>query len=196
MKYTAYALALLALVSLMPLRLEAITTDLGRFPTEDYSVGLNLKQGNVDKDGHLEFWSRPGDDLNWLPAAPGSRVLGSSLVGINFSASAVDVLGASFSVRQTHSSSAQGAVRVHGYRNGVQIGVTAWFTNLGVRPNRFAFDLPDVDRIVIESKPLPGRGLWYKMKDLTVEPVPEPSSILALLAGLLVSAGIAHKRRK
>jgi hypothetical protein len=59
------------------------------------------------------------------------------------------------------------AVRVLGYRNGVEVARSDWSGELGTSFAWFGIGLRGVDRVVFEADPAPGGGGWYALDDLT-----------------------------
>ena len=62
------------------------------------------------------------------------------------------------------------AIRVYGYRDGVEVAATDWFTDLGAEPAWFPMNLTGVDCITIEAAPVYGGAAWYAMDDFTFSP--------------------------
>jgi len=60
----------------------------------------------------------------------------------------------------------------------VKVATTGWFADIDDRPDWFAMDLVEIDRMVIESIPVDNGGGWYGMDNLTFEPTPEPSTLV------------------
>lgn len=86
-------------------------------------------------------------------------------MGIGFG-SVVEVKGAYFKGQGNTGSSAR-AIRVRGFRDGLEIAATDWFRQLGDEPAWFNMNLQGVDRIVIEADAANGKMAWYAMDDLT-----------------------------
>lgn len=67
------------------------------------------------------------------------------------------------------------AIRAIGYRAGLEVERTNWFTDFAADPTWFAMDLCDIDRLVIVGEPsraVPDAG-WYGIDDLTYTPLSE-----------------------
>jgi hypothetical protein len=156
-------------------------------------AGLDWEYGNAGYNGNQGAWVVPpvGDD-NHPKSEPRNVVnaWGCTLLGIQLPQN-VNVLGAYFGSQGSGSAITTG-VRVHGFLNGSQTGMTDWFTDIDTHPDWFAMNLNNVDRIVIESVPTINGGGWYGMDDFTYQVVPEPAS-MALIG--LFAAGIWVKRR-
>lgn len=58
-------------------------------------------------------------------------------------------------------------LRVIGYRDGRQVGETAWFHDISDRPTVFDVNLDNVDRVVFESIAAVSGGGFYALDDLT-----------------------------
>lgn len=58
-------------------------------------------------------------------------------------------------------------LRVIGYRDGKQVGETAWFHGISDRPTAFDVNLDNVDRVVFESIAAVAGGGFYALDDLT-----------------------------
>lgn len=193
--------ALAACLCLMPLRATAVVVNFDDLPYEFVLTGTNYaglswEQGNAGYQGNIGAWHTP-PAKNSNPNTPPHNVInawGSTLIGIRFP-TPVNFEGAFFASQGDPSLPLTPGVRVHGYLLGVETEVTGWFTDLDTHPDWFAVNLGNVDRIVFESIPTEGGGGWYGMDDLTYTPVPEPSSILALLTGLVGIGGIAVRKR-
>ena len=57
-------------------------------------------------------------------------------------------------------------VRAVGYRDGVQVRETEWFTELSAAPRWFSMELEKIDRVVLEAEPVVGKSAWYAIDDL------------------------------
>jgi len=57
-------------------------------------------------------------------------------------------------------------VRAVGYRDGVQVSLTEWFTELSDSPRWFSMELEKIDRVVLEAEPVIGKAAWYAIDDL------------------------------
>ena len=58
-------------------------------------------------------------------------------------------------------------VRAVGYSNGVEVGKTAWFTDVDETPSWFAIDLVGIDRVEFEAQPIFEGAGFYGLDDLT-----------------------------
>jgi hypothetical protein len=90
---------------------------------------------------------------------------GDTLMGIGFP-EPVDVRG-TFIAGQASEGVWAEAVRVIGYRDGREVGRTAWHESISDTPAWFAIDLFDVDRIVFEAQPVFRGAAWYAIDDFT-----------------------------
>ena len=86
------------------------------------------------------------------------------------------------------------AVRVHGFRDGLEIATTDWFTDVDEQPDWFDISLDNVDRIVVESQADFGNVAgWYGMDNFTFTVVPEPNAVLMFLCAAVT---VRHQRRR
>jgi hypothetical protein len=90
---------------------------------------------------------------------------GDTRMGIGFS-QPVDVHGAYFAGQADPAVWTTG-VQVIGYRNGVVVGRTEWFRQIGAEPKWFAMNLRGVDRLEIAAEAVLNGAGWYGMDDLT-----------------------------
>lgn len=157
-------------------------------------AGLYWEPGGPGYQGNLGYWLV--DSASSPPSGRGYVVnaYGSTLLGIGFPGR-VNVSGAYFWVGGNPIGWTTGA-RVHGYRSGAEVAVTDWFTDMDTQYDWFAMNLNDVDRIVVESVPVNQGGGWYHMDDLTYEPIPEPSALVALAVGVLPLGAALMRRRR
>lgn len=158
-------------------------------------AGLTWEYGNTGTYGNTGIWvsangwsSYPHSGTNLV-----CNGWGCSRIGITFP-TRVDILGAYFAQQGAYLPYPSG-VRVHGFRGGQEICVTDWFSQIGPNPAWFAINIADVDRIVIEKQPSDNFAC-YGMDDLTYTPVPEPSPLFALLAGLVGVGGVKRRRKR
>ncbi len=93
---------------------------------------------------------------------------GDTRMGITFP-DLVDLKGAYFSGQENQAIWAKG-IRIHGYRSGVEVVKTTWFTEITADPTWFAMKFEAVDRIVIEAKPAMNGAGFYAIDDLTFSP--------------------------
>ncbi|MCH7545565.1 MAG: hypothetical protein IID30_04090 [Planctomycetes bacterium] len=63
-------------------------------------------------------------------------------------------------------------LRVIGYREGIEIGHTDWFKQIGKVPAWLEINLIGADRIVFQSRAVHDGGGWYALDDLTFSPQP------------------------
>lgn len=156
-------------------------------------AGLTWEVGGPGYQGNLGYWGL------WSGGYSGYNhvfnAYGSTLLGIGFSGR-VNVGGAWFAGHGAPISRTTG-IRVHGYRSGTEIAITDWFTDMDTQYDWFGMNLIDVDRIVVESIPVNQGGGAYAMDDLTYEPIPEPSALVALAVGVIpFGASLAMRRRR
>jgi len=90
---------------------------------------------------------------------------GDTSMGIAFP-SPVDVHGAYFAGFSDQTVWTKG-IRVLGYLGGTKVQETPWFDKIGGAYQWMVMDLEQVDRIVIEAKPVVLGAGWYAMDDLT-----------------------------
>lgn len=62
------------------------------------------------------------------------------------------------------------AIRVVGYRDGLEVGDTGWYSQIGETLEWFDMDLRGVDRVVFEGVPVINGAGWFAMDDLTYTP--------------------------
>ncbi len=164
-----------------------------------YYKDLYWEYGNPGYYNINGSWKCPepinSTDYYYCPAS-GTQYLtnswGCTELGIQF-LKPVEVIGANFSGHGYIGNWAEG-VRVHGFRDGIEVAVTQWFMDIDQTPNWFAINLTNVDRIVIEAKPASniengapyGIYGWYGMDDLAYDVIPEPASLMLLSLGTMV----------
>ena len=114
------------------------------------------------------LWSIPSQRVKTNPSSGDLCAVnkwGDTQMGIGFP-EPVDVHGAYFagvSGRGVWTS----AIRVIGYFDGEIAHETEWFSEIGSKPQWFAMELLNVDRIVIVAEPVLDGAGWYCMDDLT-----------------------------
>ena len=77
---------------------------------------------------------------------------GDTQMGVGFGGQ-VDLDGAWLAGQGTLGSWTSG-VQAVGYRDGVEVGRTAWFESIGAEPTWFAIDLDDIDRVEFVARPV------------------------------------------
>ena len=148
-------------------------------------AGLTWESGNNGYNDNQGSWvTQSSSDITFPYSEPIDAInyWGCTLLGIDFPTQ-VDVSGAYFA-GQGSQNAWTNEVRVHGYRNGIEVATTDWFTDIDSHPDWFAMNLTQVDRIVIESNPVNNGGGWYGMDNLTYN-VPEPATMSLLGLGAL-----------
>ncbi|MDO8585417.1 MAG: PEP-CTERM sorting domain-containing protein [Armatimonadota bacterium] len=159
----------------------------------DYA-GLVWELGNAGALGNQGYWLVSASGYPHSGHYYVMNAYGSTLMGIGFPI-VVNVTGAYFAAQGAPIGWTTG-LRVHGYRSGLEVGVTDWFTDIDTQSDWFAIGLNNVDRIVVESVPVLEGGGIYAMDDFTYEPVPEPSSIITLVFGIASAAGLLRRRAR
>ena len=122
-----------------------------------------------EHDGSAGRWLVPSHSATTARPQSGQRYAinewGDAAMGIGFP-QRVDVDGAWFAA-QGGRGSATTAVRALGYRDGEEVARSEWLEPIATTPAWLAMDLRDVDRIVIEARPMRGGAGWFAMDDLT-----------------------------
>ncbi len=124
------------------------------------------------RNGQQGIWVVPSSRATYYPHSGRHNVVnkwGDTRMGIAFP-DAVDVQGAWFAGQGGGEGVWAAGIRVLGYRDGRHTCTTEWFPSVGRTPEWFAMELLDVDRIVIEARPVYGGAGWYAMDDLTYVP--------------------------
>ena len=120
-------------------------------------------------DGSAGRWLVPSHGATTARPRSGQRYAinewGDAAMGIGFP-QRVDVDGAWFAA-QGGRGSATTAVRALGYRDGEEVAHSDWLDTITTEPAWLAMDLRDVDRIVIEARPVRGGAGWFAMDDLS-----------------------------
>jgi len=164
------------------------------FVTGTTYAGLTWEEGNLGVGGNVGVWSTGG--ILSYPHSPPVNLIngyGCTMIGIGFPAM-VDMSGAYVGQQGNGGFPSTTGVRVHGYLDGVQTGVTAWFTDIQTDPQWFDMSiLTNVDRIVFESVPVYDNGGSYGLDNLTFTYVPEPAGLAALSSA---AAALLARRRK
>lgn len=126
-----------------------------------------------EHDGRPGRWLVPARSAAVTPAHSGERYAinewGDAAMGIGFPRR-VSVEGAWFAA-QGGRGSATTAVRALGYRDGKEVAHSEWLESIGPSPRWLAMDLKDVDRLVVEARPVRGGAGWFAMDDLTFRDV-------------------------
>jgi len=157
-------------------------------------AGLTWEIGNQGYMGNQGYWIVPSSLSSYPHSYPHNAInaWGCTQLGISFS-TAVDILGAYFAAQGGDVFGWTSGVRVHGYCEDTEVGVTPWFNDIDTHPDWFAMNLKGVNRIVIESIPVDHGGGWYGMDDLTY--IPEPATpFLFGLGGLMIRRVKLKKR--
>jgi hypothetical protein len=151
---------------------------------------LSWEQGNLGFSNQVGLWVTP--DLSgpsYPHSGPHNLVNGggSTLIGIGFPKPA-DIAGAFIAVQGNGASAWAHRLRVHGFAEGLEVGVTDWFEPITTTPTWFDMSaLRNVDRILFETPPILENQAYYGLDDLTFTYVPEPASLsLLALGGLLL----------
>lgn len=71
--------------------------------------------------------------------------------------------------RHSDEGTATPGLRIVGYRDGVEVGRSAPFHDVGVSPSWWSPQLPEVDRIVFLADPVAGGAGWFAIDDLTFD---------------------------
>jgi hypothetical protein len=163
--------------------------------------GLSFEYGNTGSYGRTGNWICPTPSSGNYFNCPSSGThnlsngWGCTEIGIQFPKPA-NVFSAYFAAQGYQSNWTQG-IRVRGYRDGAEVAATDWLTTISQAPVKLEINLMNVERIVIECKPVdPEREEytygWYGMDDLTFEiiEIPEPATLILLGLG-----GLAATRR-
>ena len=133
----------------------------------DRNRGPDWVANNRGRNGAQGVWAVPSLGATYHPNS-GQRYItnkwGDTSMGIGFGG-VVDVEGVYVAGQAARGAWTTG-LRVIGYRGGVEIGRTGWFTDIDAEPSYFSIDLGDVDRIVFESTPVLNGGGWYALDDL------------------------------
>jgi len=158
--------------------------------------GLTWELGNTGYGGNVGFWGVPStDDPYSHPHSPPRDVVngwGCSQIGISFPG-VVDMGGAYIAGQGNGPFTS--ALRVHGYRNGLEVSDTDWFRSITTTPAWFDMSaLANVDRIVFESVVVYQNTGVYGLDDLTFTYIPEPAGLAAL--SFAAAALLARRRRK
>ena len=93
---------------------------------------------------------------------------GDTRMGIGFGR-VVDLEGA-WIAGQTAPSVWARRLRAVGYRDGVEVAASDWFTDIDAEHSWFAIGLEGVDRVVFEADARVAGGAWYGLDDLTYTP--------------------------
>lgn len=95
---------------------------------------------------------------------------GDTRMGIGFPDGPVTVVGAWVAGQGAGRGVWPAGLRVVGYRDGQEVGSTAWFDGIRAEPSWLAIDLREVDRIIFEARPTTGAAAWYALDDFTFLP--------------------------
>lgn len=119
-------------------------------------------------DGSAGRWLVPAYSATAAQPHSGERFAinewGDTAMGIGFP-HPVDVEGAWFAA-QGGPGSATTAVRALGYRSGKEVARSEWLESIAREPAWLAMNLREVDRIVIEARPVRSGAGWFAMDDL------------------------------
>ncbi len=114
-------------------------------------------------------WVVPRERATYRPHS-GERYVtntwGDTRMGIGFPDGPVTVVGAWVAGQGAGRGVWPAGLRVVGYRDGTEVGATAWFEGVRAEPSWLAIDLREVDRIVFEARPLSRSSAWYALDDL------------------------------
>ena len=129
---------------------------------------IRPEESRKERRGQPGIWVVPSRRATTSPNSGEHNVVnkwGDPRMGIGFPG-LVDVDGAYFAGQSGEGVWTTG-VRVLGYRDGVIVQETDWFTEIGAKPAWFEMALRGVDRIEIEAMPVQNGAGWYGMDDLT-----------------------------
>ncbi|MCH7704283.1 MAG: hypothetical protein IIB61_04150 [Planctomycetes bacterium] len=130
--------------------------------------GAQRGEGDTEMQEVRGVWAIPSRRATFYPHSGIHYVTnkyGDTRMAIGF-AGLVDVDGA-FVAGQASEGVWTSALRVLGFRDGVQVAETEWFEDVDDQPDWFAMGLRRVDRIVIEAKAVINGAGWYALDDLT-----------------------------